>query len=185
MLDCILINANDYQMNIEFFIDQMDGEWVRQRTIYYLNTKKIKSSREEFVLEKLDASRLLPNIFTSIYKVKSDSINFDPTITTSIYKDKLKDDYNVLFHNVLKKRGSVTFLSNKKEDSMNYSYYIDKNDCLVIGYCRGDLRFNEKIFWISKNLRNTLSMIRIKNKLLSVSFSSEIKINKNLTNSLQ
>ena len=175
MLDYILINTSDYQMNIEFFIDRMEGKWVRQRTIYYLNTKKVKSFREEFIWERLEESRLLPSIFSSIYRIQCSSINFHSANIISIYKDKLKNNYNVFLYDVLKKRGSITFLNSKKEGLMNYSYYIDKNDHLVISYCKGNLRFNEKIVWISRNLRNTVTMIRIKNKLLSISFSSEIK----------
>lgn len=184
MLDYILINISNYQMNIEFFINQMEGNWIRQRTIYYLNTKKVKSFREEFVWERLDASRLFPNVLSSIYKVKSGNTNFYSASITTMYKDKLKNNYNVFFYDVLKKRGSITFLNSEKESLMNYSYYVDKNDCLVIDHCKDNLRFNEKTFWISKNLRNTVTMIRIKNELLSVSFSSEIKINKSLTNGL-
>lgn len=178
MLDYILINTNGYQMDIEFFINQMEGNWIRQRTIYYINTKKVKSFREEFVWERLDESRLLPNVLSSIHKIKNHSINFDSVSITGMHKGKLKNNYNVFLQDVLKKRGTITFLNSEKESLMNYSYYIDKNDCLVIDHCKGNLRFNEKIFWISKNLRNTVAMIRIKNKLLSISFSSEIKINK-------
>lgn len=182
MLDYILININDYQMNIEFFINQIQGNWIRQRTIYYLNTKKIKSFKEEFIWERLDEARLLPNVLSSIYKMKNDSIDFDSVNIAIVYKDKLKNNYNVFFHDISKKRGSITFLDSEKKSSINYSYCVDKNGCLVIEHCRGNLKFNEKIFWISKNLRNTITMIKIKNKLLSISFSSAIKVNESLTN---
>lgn len=115
MLDYILININDYQMNIEFFINQIQGNWIRQRTIYYLNTKKIKSFKEEFIWERLDEARLLPNVLSSIYKMKNDSIDFDSVNIAIVYKDKLKNNYNVFFHDISKKRGSITFLDSEKK----------------------------------------------------------------------
>lgn len=170
-------------MNIDFFIDQIQGKWIIQRTIYYLKTNTIKNFKEEFVYKKLNKNdaaihKLLD--FTSQY-YHSRSNNISPIC---IYKNNLVSKYNIYFHDPTKSQGILSTFSHQSKHLVNYFYDIDRNNCILLSYRKNNLIFSEKTLWISNNLRNTISSIRTKDKLLSVSFASEIKINQHKINGI-
>ena len=170
-------------MSVKFFIYEMQGKWILQRTIYYLNRKAIKNFRESCNYEKLDKKDILVAAFLCFYK-QYDYICFDSSIINSCYSHKSKNIYHIFFYNPIKKRGLISVFNNKKEHQINYFYNVDNNGYIYLSYKKGNLVFSERTFCISNNLKNTISTLRLKHKLISMSFSSAIKINEGPTNGL-
>lgn len=130
-------------------LDNIEGHWKYQKTIYDLNRKKISNYKQCIDISITDTQQaLVIDQKTLTYKTIYSTIKLDSNILNKIYSY-----YNISYKVKLK-------LSNQ----------------LNITYKKQQISFQEKIYAINSNFFIVIGIMKQSNKYLSISFTSFIKI---------
>lgn len=147
-------NSNDLLIHIQ-------GNWISQRTIYYLKTKKIKTFNIKNNVNSINKSHIIFN---------KNFINYDDNIFEWYINNKLSINL-YLFSKSLNNISKI-----ERNIHKEYKCIKENNNYLKIKCVNKDIECLEYIYYISKTFRISIGLIKKLNKYIAISFTSDIKI---------
>nr|WCH56306.1 hypothetical protein [Hypnea sp.] len=148
------------QQTLGNLINHLEGIWVSNQTVYDFKNKTIHNYKfdiEVSLLNKLSHSK-----------------------THTQYMCKYKNIHNKIIYNYIlqpalhQKYGTIE----KIEDNeiVKYVVIFDSNRRFKISYSQQDIVYTEHLFFLHKNFKLSIGIIKKANKYKAISFTSDIKV---------
>nr|YP_009296002.1 chromophore lyase [Schizymenia dubyi]AOM64937.1 chromophore lyase [Schizymenia dubyi] len=151
--------------SLETFLQKIEGEWLSQETIYYLQTKYEQNNLSTVNIKYL-ASNKKQDKKSEAYKITYNINNF----LSEYYFSHLYDN----------NFGIIEKYTNKHNKT--YEFKIHSHNCIEIKTYKANIEYIEYLYLIDHNLKLSLSLLKKFDKYISISFNSKIKIAKTKDN---
>lgn len=167
-------------MDINKFLEQNEGKWFSQRTIYNLNQETAENSKSNLSIELLkpDNEMLVKlcqqqeiNPTAAIGAIKT---NWDNSIDGGKKAEKGTNLLVLIANDEQTQEGKI-LLSNQNKTASVGSYVLGEDEALTLILKENKLQSQERIWFVSPNLRLRTSLIKQGDKFISTSFYSEIR----------
>lgn len=146
-------------LQLKSLFENVEGSWLYNKTIYYLDAKKININKSQKQITKLKNLSLLNNRYICKYK------NFS--------------NKEILYNYISTTNGCSTFGKLQKIYNnyiQEYEFQLNYNNNLKITYTKQNIKYTEYIYSINTNFRISIVIIKRLNKYIAICFNSEIKI---------
>lgn len=146
----------------QIFLKKIQGQWILQKTIYYINKKKLSVNKTENKIQAIKNTNKINPLSGYIDKIYTlQNIN--------LKTNEIK--YNLF--TIKNNEGSIQKTIN--ESTYHGQFELKSNKCLKTIFKRDGLLYIEYLYVITQNFKISISMIKTKNKYIAVTFTSCIK----------
>nr|YP_009296206.1 hypothetical protein Sebd_054 [Sebdenia flabellata]AOM65141.1 hypothetical protein Sebd_054 [Sebdenia flabellata] len=148
------------------FLTNLEGEWISQQTVYYINTKKVNVHKIKNKIMRMKTNNIniidtLSSSTNNIYTLKYVDLNTD-NISSNIFI--VRDQSNLGHLQKIYSESKQNYIYKLCSDSSLQIQYIDKVNC-----------YSEYIYVLNKNFRISIGIMKKLEKYIAVSFTSHIK----------
>ena len=150
---------------INIFLKNIEGTWISQKTIYYVNKKKFSFIKTKNQIKQVDTSNIIDNLLLPIE-------NFDALQIINLNKGKNIGNFFIL--NKKDNLSNLTKVSNSLKDNGHLKIY--SNNCLKIKFTRNKISYIEYLYVIKNNFKISIGLIKMNNKYIAATFTSCIKV---------
>nr|QCI09088.1 hypothetical protein [Inkyuleea mariana] len=151
------------KLNLEMLLEQMEGDWISQKTLYYLKKKYIYNNKSNIKILKL-------NNFTN--NIIKNSSNYN--IYNFQYSNKKNNDLYFFSKKSNYSSGNIKKISSN--DIQNYHFQLISSNCLIIQTMEKNIKYIEYIYYINKNFRISITLLKKINQYIAIAFTSYIRI---------
>nr|YP_010199175.1 hypothetical protein LK225_pgp121 [Crassiphycus usneoides]UAD88624.1 hypothetical protein [Crassiphycus usneoides] len=149
-------------MKYENILNKLEGQWLCQRTNYFIHNKKVTYNKQEISLKQAN------NIYIP-EKEKYTIYNYQ------LYNKKNHErTYYLFFKQDQSHIGELHKITN--DQIKYYRFTIHTNNCIKIESVKKNVLYNEYIYLINPKFKIIICVLKENQKYLAASFISEIKV---------
>lgn len=148
--------------NIKTLLEKIQGKWISQKTIYYINNQNshLHTSDNEIFLEKN-----VNNLYTS-----NNALN-KLYCLTSVDLNTQEQTSHLFIHN----KNKITLKIKNNRSSYNGYVCIYSDIFFKKVFIYNNIKYSEYNYIITQNFQLSIGIIKLKNKYIAVTFTSYIK----------
>lgn len=159
MINTFLNQLKSMSLQLKSLFNNIEGNWLYNKTIYYLDSKKININKSQKQITRLENLSLLNNVYICRYK------NFS--------------NKEIIYNYISRTNEYPTFGTLQKIYNnyiQEYEFQLNYNNNLKITYTKQNIKYIEYIYFINTNFRISIVIIKRLSKYIAICFNSEIKI---------
>nr|YP_009510422.1 hypothetical protein [Gracilaria caudata]YP_010196139.1 hypothetical protein LK014_pgp124 [Gracilaria caudata]AXI96095.1 hypothetical protein [Gracilaria caudata]UAD83536.1 hypothetical protein [Gracilaria caudata] len=149
-------------MIYENILNKLEGQWICQRSNYFIHKKKVDYNKQEINLKQIE------NIYI---REKEDHLIYNYHLYN---KKNYERTYYLFFQD---KRSNIGELHKITNDEIKYyRFKIYTHNCIKIESVKKNILYYEYIYLINPKFKITICVLKENHKYLAASFISEIKV---------